>query len=304
MKTWLGAAALAIVAATLSPLGAAAAQTAAAVAASPQAAVDELLAADRAFAADAAGVDVVTALSAMYADDVVVPTPAASFARGKAAATEVLRSNAANLTSRISWAPVRGGVSADGHHGFTYGHMTLAEPGKPERPLKYLAYWVKQPAGWRVAAYRRLGRPAGEVSTAAVAPSLPARLVPANPGATAAHARSLADAERAFAAEAQTVGLRAAFAKWGRDDAMNMSMAPDFVTGAAAIGGFLPPEVPSALDWGPDEGTLVASSGDLGVNFGYIRPKAAPPPGHPAAQPFFTIWRRDSHDAPWRYIAE
>lgn len=276
----------------------------AAVAATPQAAVDDLLAADRAFAAAAANVDVVTALSAMYADDVIVPTPA-RFARGKAAAVEVLRANPANLVSRLSWAPVRGGVSADGQHGFTYGFMTMSETGKPDRPLKYLAYWVKKPEGWRVAAYRRIGRPAGEVDTAALPPALPAKLVPVKVGAIAGHAKSLADAERAFAAEAQKIGLGPAFAKWGRADAMNMGQGAGFDIGAATIGRNIGSDPGSPVNWGPDEGTLVASSGDLGVNFGYLRLNVAAPPGQPGdPAPFFTVWRRDSPSEPWRYIAE
>lgn len=303
MKRFLGAAALAMTLAGL-PAAAGAAPAAAEAAASPQAAVDALLAADRGFAAAAAGVDVVTGLSAMFADDIRLPTPQATFVRGKAAAIEVLRANPANLLSRASWAPVRGGVSADGQHGFTFGFMTVTEPGKPARPLKYLSYWVRQPDGWRVAAYRRIGRPAGEVSTAALPPALPARLVPAVAGGDAAHRQSLADAERGFAAEAQTIGLAAAFAKWGRADAMNLGSGPGFTLGAAAIGAQMDPTPQSPLDWGPDEGVLVASSGDLGVTFGYIRPKAAPPPGQPDKAPFFTIWRRDSPAEPWRYIAE
>jgi hypothetical protein len=36
---------------------------------------------------------------------------------------------------------------------------------------------------------------------------------------------------------------------------------------------------------------------------GYIVPKK-PREGQPARQAFFTIWRRESASAPWRYIAE
>ena len=53
---------------------------------SPRAAVDELLAADRAFSAAAAKVDVTAGLSAMFADDVMMPTPGGAFVEGKAAA--------------------------------------------------------------------------------------------------------------------------------------------------------------------------------------------------------------------------
>ena len=53
-----------------------------------------------------------------------------------------------------------------------------------------------------------------------------------------------------------------------------------------------------------DKGTLVASSGDLGLNWGYIRLHSPPADGKPSAFPFFTIWRRAAPDQPWRYIAE
>jgi hypothetical protein len=49
---------------------------------------------------------------------------------------------------------------------------------------------------------------------------------------------------------------------------------------------------------------LVAPSGDLGISFGMIRPNQAPPPGQPAATPFFTIWMRDGPGDPWLYVAE
>ena len=50
---------------------------------------------------------------------------------------------------------------------------------------------------------------------------------------------------------------------------------------------------------------VVASSGDLGISFGYIRPNGKPPDGAPPqGSPFFTIWHRASPTAPWRYIAE
>jgi hypothetical protein len=48
---------------------------------------------------------------------------------------------------------------------------------------------------------------------------------------------------------------------------------------------------------------IVASSGDLGVSIGMIR-RNQPVTGQPTAFPFFTIWRRATPTAPWRYIAE
>jgi hypothetical protein len=274
----------------------------------PRAALDGLLAADRAFSAASAGTDLVSGISAMFAPDVVMPLPNGSFAESAQAATAALRENPANDDARAQWAPVRGGISADGEHGFTFGYMTIRQADGTAVPAKYLAYWVRQPAGWRVAVYKRARRPEGEVSTELLPPALPARLVPptADAATRASHAASLDAAERAFSDESQTIGLGPAFAKWGSGDAMNMGREAAFTMGAAnigaAIGGGSPG--PSPVSWAPER-VIVASSGDLGVTIGHIRPNAPPADGSRlAGAPFFTIWRRPTPDSPWRYVAE
>jgi ketosteroid isomerase-like protein len=276
---------------------------------SPQSAVDELLATDRAFAAAAATTTVIPALTAMFADDIVLPTPKATFVYGKAQAKDVLETNPANARSRIEWTPLRGGVSGDGQHGFTVGYMTLTTEGKAQ-PLKYVAYWVRTPGGWRVALYRRVPADAGPRSRDLLPPSLPSRVVAvsADTATMARHKQSLEAAEKSLSDEAQKIGLGAAFAKYGSEDAVNVGprTSGDFIIGAANIGksvGAGSEGQPSPVAWAADEGSLVASSGDLGVTFGYIRAHS-PPAGQPAAVPFFTIWRRASAEAPWRYIAE
>lgn len=279
---------------------------------SPQAAVDELLAADRAFSTAAAKTDVVTGLTAMFAPDVIVPVPGNVFADGRDKAAEALRANPDNAKSRVDWTPVRGGISADGRHGFTFGYMTLHRPDGTDVPIKYLAYWIKSRDGWRVAAYKRRPRPAGEVSTSLMTPSLPAQLIaPATDArAIAKHRASLEDAERSFSRDAQTMGIGPAFEQYGSADAMNMGGPTDagFVVGSAAIGrnvGAGSPPNTSPVVWAPDHNAFVASSGDLGVTFGFIRAKEAAADGKPQTPiPFFTVWRRASATAPWKYIAE
>ncbi len=273
---------------------------------SPQAAVDELLAADRAFSAASARTDVVSGISAMLADDVVMPAPPGVFARGRAAAIDALRANADNAKSRVEWTPVRAGISADGQHGFTAGFMTVHRPDGTTMPLKYLAYWVKGAAGWRVAAYKRT-RGAGEPRQA-LAVLLPERMQPVSSDTAliARHTQSLDAAERAFSDEAQTIGLGPAFAKYGSADAINLGGPADaqLIVGAEAIarsvaeGG----TSGSAVSWAPEQ-VVVASSGDLGVSIGTIR-RNRPEAGQPSTFPFFTIWRRASPSAPWRYVAE
>ena len=111
---------------------------------SPQAAVDELLNADRAFSVASDKTDLVTGISAMFADDVIMPNPA-GLANGKPKAIEALRANPASAGARIVWNPLRAGISGDGRHGYTAGYMALRPAdGGPTGALKYLAYWEKQ----------------------------------------------------------------------------------------------------------------------------------------------------------------
>ena len=272
---------------------------------------ETLLAAEKAFAAAAAKTDAVTALTAMFAPDVIMPGPPGTLHRGVAAVTASLRSNPDNVEGRVEWAPIRLGLSADGQHGFTFGFMTLRKKDGNTMPLKYMAYWVKGPSGWRVAGYKRARRREGDVAMTPMAPLLPSALVPAKSDAAHLDAlrASLSGAERAFSDEAQTIGLGAAFTKWGSETAVNMGGPNNagYVVGAVAIGknvGAGAPGPTSPVEWSTDV-ALVASSGDLGISFGYIRPHGKPPEGAPPnGSPFFTIWHRASATAPWRYIAE
>ena len=279
--------------------------------ATPAAAVEELLQADREFARKSADLKVIDALPTMFADDVIVPQPAGTFAEGKAAVVEAMRKNPLNSLGSVTWAPVRGGISADGQHGFTYGYMTMHIKDSADTPLKYMAYWVKKPEGWRVAVYKRAPRPAGEVSLAVVSPALPPKLVkPATNEATIkAFAESLGNSEKSFSDESQTIGLGPAFTKYGSADAVNMGgpASPSFVLGSEAIGkavsGGGPPE-PSPVSWSADKKVIVASSGDLGITLGVIRGNAPDANGNRAAFSFFTIWRRNSPTDRWLYVAE
>ena len=278
---------------------------------SPQATVDELLAADRAFSAASAATDVVSGLSAMFAADVAMPVPGARFSTGVQEAVAALRANPDNAKSRAEWVPVRGGISADGRHGYSWGYMTLRKPDGTTTQFKYLSYWVKERDGWRVAAYKRRPRPEGDVSLAPVAASLPPRMVAASTDAAAIerYRMGLDETERAFSADAQVIGLGVAFARYGTADAVNMGGADDtaFVVGSEAIGEMVSdgkPAEASPLSWAPDR-TLVATSGDLGVTIGLIRRnKPSADPNAPPGFPFFTVWQRRSPNDPWRYIAE
>jgi ketosteroid isomerase-like protein len=277
---------------------------------SPQQIADELVAADRAFSEASAKTDLITGLSAMFAADVAMPTPT-GVVYGSQKAIEALRGNPANAGSKVTWTPARVGLSGDGRHGYTAGFMTVTRADGTLQPAKYMAYWEKQAAGWRVLAYKRAG--AKEAAPAIpVGRVLPAKIAPSSADAKTIeqYRESLAEAERSFSRDAQKMGIGPAFTLYGSPDAANFGgpETPTFVFGNEAIGAQVagPGGSPnsSAVKWGPEK-TIIAASGDFGVTIGYILRNAPGPDGKmPPPQPFFTIWKRESLSAPWRYIAE
>lgn len=274
----------------------------------PRQAVDELLAADRAFSA-AAGTtkSVVDGLTPMFAADVIVPQPGGKFTHGVNEIVAALMVNPDNgAGSHVVWTPVRAGISADATQGFTFGYMELHKPDGLRTPMKYMSYWVKTPSGWRVAVFKRALREDGALPDALMPPSLPAALVGPNPGAVAAAETSLAAAEKLFSDDSQKIGLGPAFAKYGAADAVNMGPAAPFLVGNDNIAAFIGkarPEPTSPVHWAADEKVIAASSGDLGISIGLIRRNAPLADGSmPPPSAFFTIWRKTN--GVWKYIAE
>ncbi len=275
-----------------------------------QLAFDELIATDRAFAKAGAGLPMTAGIAAAFADDVIMPVRGRSFARGRNAAIAAFEEKPEDRGSRADWMPLGGGLSADALHGFTFGTLRLWRQDGQMLPFKYLAYWVRGAAGWRIAAYKRArgadGEPAQSLlrflPTVLVAPSDDRELHRRN-------AASLERAERAFSDEAQRIGLGPAFAKHGSAQAINLGgpAQAGVIVGAANIARHVDgsePAVGSVLSWSADE-VIVAGSGDLGVSIGHIRhnTRAADGSERPAI-PFFTIWQRASVRDAWRYVAE
>src|SRR5690606_38668735 len=157
------------------------------------------------------------------------------------AAAASLAANPTLAGRHARWRPIRAGVSADGTQGFTYGYVQV-EGAPPERAhARYLAYWVRRPEGWRIAAYRQVPQQAGAAARDQLPPVLPDRIVTPEPGHIAARQQSLAAAEQAFSDLAQHIGLAAAFTENGTAQSMNMGSPAGFVIGNAAIGRLFPP---------------------------------------------------------------
>jgi hypothetical protein len=116
-----------------------------AAAKSPRQSLDELLAADRGFAAASARTDPVAGIAAMMDDDITVPIPNKGLVTGKRAVVEVFMASPAFQDGHVTWAPVRGGISADGTQGFTFGFLTVGSGDQAKRNRKCLSYWVNGP---------------------------------------------------------------------------------------------------------------------------------------------------------------
>jgi len=287
--------------------GCAAGERASTAAPTPDGVVSELLQADRGYASRAATSNVIDGIAELLAPDAWMPAGPTLY-NGRDAILEYLRSNPSNLSAHLEWSPVRGGVSADGTHGFTFGFMTLVRPDSPSVAMKYLAYWVKGTDGWKAVAFKRARRAEGDVPTTMMPPALPPGMVAVNENAADVDrlATELGDVERAFSVLAGEIGLGPAFRQNSAPDAMNMGgpnhadfvYGPDSISAVASAG----EEGPSKLTWGPDK-VIVASSGDLGVSIGHI---AVPgEPGAPVRQvPFFTVWRKAGPGEPWKFVAE
>ncbi|HET8624088.1 MAG TPA: nuclear transport factor 2 family protein [Gemmatimonadales bacterium] len=274
----------------------------------PATAARELMAADRDFSRTSGGTDLVTGITRMFAPDVVMVAPS-GIVRGAAEAEVALRSNPDNPRSRVTWIPIRGGVSADGEHGFTYGYMTMTRPDGSELPGKYVAYWRRTAEGWRVAAYKRAIRAAGPVTLDERAPAVPR--APASPNAleSVRYTAELQQVEREFSRAAQN-GFAAAFRKYAAPDAAHIGGGNDasFLFGPDAISRPLgDPAPPGVTTTWEAADALAAASGDLGVTIGSITTATTATDSTEARRdnrPYFTIWRRDSPAAPWRFVVE
>lgn len=263
-----------------------------------------LIATDRAFGAASAR-PMLDALGAALAEDAVMPDPTiGGFARGRAAVLAAVGRDSLAASSRVRWIPVRGGVSGDGTHGFTIGFMDVLRADGSLVPQRYLAYWVRGSEGWRMRVFRRGPRPPGAVDTTFAGALSGTPKAALGVAERTARRTELAETERAFSDSSQAIGLGEAFALFGHPEAWHLSgpTGPDLVRGRSAVVRSVSAGIPAGTSpyiWDA-ESTIIAPSGDFGVNIGVIlRTAARTQPGFP----FFTIWLRGA-DGRWRYIAE
>ena len=228
------------------------------------------------------------------ADSAHVLIPGAVLVRGRDAAAAALRTSPFAET-RLKLEPVRVDVSADGRSGYTYGGATRFAADSAS-PARYIAYWTREGADWKIAAFHF------NLSPEPVTPP-PAGFFPA-PAATgishveadvAAALRQIMQADRDFAALATAQNPGVAFATFAAPDGalLGGEYGPEAIRAAFAGGG-------GTLEWGPVAGAM-AATGDLGYTVGTAVRRGAD--GRVGYTKYLTVWRRQPNGE-WRWVVD
>jgi ketosteroid isomerase-like protein len=268
---------------------------------------DELLRSDLARADSVAQRGLAGGLNALFTEDVIYLRGGLPLLKGRESARGVLAADTAAAGSVVRWQPVRAEVSQDRRSGYSYGYTVFALPARSASVVRidrYIAFWRKEPAGWRISAYAETyGTAPANVALPDAGRGMLAD-VAMSPRGGALDAIRRADAE--FSRDATQSGTGEAFGRYAAGDAQIFSGPGEFITGPAAIrDSFGPSNGKSTLVWHPVEGEM-AGSGDLGFTVGNAVFTDAL---DAAAQPlvryskYLTVWKRQ-RDGTWKYVVD
>lgn len=268
---------------------------------------DGLLRADLGRADSVARSGYAAGLGSALADDVIYLRGGLPLVRGRAAAMAIAAAEAVGAGTTVRWQPVRAEVSDDGRSGYSYGYtiVSAARPGAPGvRVDRYIAYWRRDAAGWRVAAYAETyGAPPPALALPASAQGAVLPNVPMS------HTRGGLEAVRAadvaFSTAATLRGTGRAFGEFAADDAQVFSAPGEFISGPDAImQSFGPPASGNTMVWHPVAGAI-STAGDLAFTVGNAvltgtREDGARRVGY---SKYLTVWKKQ-RDGSWKYVVD
>ncbi len=272
-----------------------------------EAAHDELLRADLARADSVTRLGFADGLTSNFASDVLYLRGGLPILRGKLAARAVASAESLGMNASVRWQPVRAEASSDFLSGFTYGYAIfgVAQTGAPAlRVDRYIAYWRKEAAGWRIAGYAETY---GSPPPAMALPSAAADAVVADAQMPRQRGEleTIRSADTDFSRDATKLGTGEAFGRFAAQDAQIFSGPGEFITGPTAITeSFGPPGRKSSLVWHPVDGEM-AKSGDLGFTVGNAVFNGERDDGALIVRysKYLTVWKRQ-RDGTWRYVVD
>jgi ketosteroid isomerase-like protein len=241
-----------------------------------------------------------------FADDAVFLRGGLPILRGNPAIRAVVAAESASAGTAIRWQPVRAEVSRDRASGFTYGYAVLGNTGQASslRVDRYIAFWRKGAAGWRIVGYAETyGAPPGPSAVPAAA--VEGMLADVAMSSTRSAVDPIRAADVAFAREAERLGAGEAFGRYAAPDAQMFSAAGEFITGPQAISASFGPAVAnSSFTWQPVYGEI-SSSGDLGFTVGNAVVTLERQDGAAVVRysKYLTVWKRQQ-DGTWKYVVD
>jgi ketosteroid isomerase-like protein len=244
--------------------------------------------------------------AAAFAEDAVYLRGGLPLLRGNRAIRAVVGADSASTGLAVRWQPVRAEVSRDRASGYTYGYTVLGTSGNEPslRVDRYIAFWRKGAAGWRIAGYAETyGAPPAPFPLPAAA--IEGTLADVAMSATRATVDPLRAADVAFSRDAERLGAGEAFGKYAAPDAQMFSSAGEFITGPQAISASFGPAVAnSSFTWQPVYGGI-SSSGDLGFTVGNAVVALERQDGAAVVRysKYLTVWKRQQ-DGAWKYVVD
>ncbi len=271
-----------------------------------EAAHDELLNADLTRGDSVRRKGVAEGFISAFTEDAVYLRGGLPILKGIRAIRAVASAESAATGLAVRWQPVRAEVSRGRTSGYTYGY-TIVGRGVEEASLRvdrYIAFWRKTAAGWRIAGYAEtygsppttLTLPAGAADGMLADVAMSATRDPVDP---------LRAADVAFARDAGGLGAGEAFGRYAAPDAQMFSAAGEFITGPDAItASFGPSSASSSFTWRPVYGEI-AASGDLGFTVGNAVVTVERQDGAPLVRysKYLTVWKRQ-RDGVWKYVVD
>jgi len=265
------------------------------------AALDSLVAAERAFAATSVAKGIRESFLMFFADDGINFQPHPTKTR------EAFLKRPAPATRppvELNWRPIYADVSRAGDLGYTTGRYTFKDLSPEKGPTRYGYYfsiWKKQATGeWKVAVDCGIGTPDHSNQKLDFGPAPQVKWKSSRKINLESERASLIDLDRQFLKTSQFLGIVESYLRYFGSEARLHRDGLLPMTERAAIRSYLSSQI-SKLSWTPIKSD-VAQSADLGYTYGSYELKFAGPNKTEKGY-YVRVWKRDDRGN-WKLVLD